>query len=178
MHPSRENRLRMDAHVCKHVEGKVCGDRCCCCVNLAPNVRGCSGLFARGSQIPTQGWQLGLCGENDVGWVFGVGTVATAGMMQELKMQTLGVWSLMVMLQNISLSRITASMRTVRLGNGDFNQRIFTDVWMLETGILWPLFKFVVKYGMYKSLSWSFPKMDEETSTLIIHYCVSFQLRI
>lgn len=27
----------------------------------------CSSLFAKGSQIPTQGWQLGLFGENDVG---------------------------------------------------------------------------------------------------------------
>lgn len=87
----------------------------------------CSSLFARGPQFPTQGWQLGLFGENYVGWVFGVGSVATAGMMQELKMQTRGTWSLTVML-NMSLSRITASVRTVRLGNRDFNQRIFTDV--------------------------------------------------
>lgn len=87
----------------------------------------CSSLFARGPQFPTQGWQLGLFGENYVGWVFGVGSVATAGMMQELKMQTRGTWSLTVML-NMSPSRITASVRTVRLGNRDFNQRIFTDV--------------------------------------------------
>lgn len=72
----------------------------------------CSSLFARGSQIPTQGWQLGLFGENVVGWVFGVGSVATAGMMQGLKMQTRGVWLLTVMLQNSSLSKITASVRT------------------------------------------------------------------
>lgn len=56
-----------------------------------------------------------------------MGSVATAGMMQELKMQTRGTWSLTVML-NMSLSRITASVRTVHLGNRDFNQRIFTDV--------------------------------------------------
>lgn len=56
-----------------------------------------------------------------------MGSVATAGMMQELKMQTRGTWSLTVML-NMSPSRITASVRTVRLGNRDFNQRIFTDV--------------------------------------------------
>lgn len=57
-----------------------------------------------------------------------MGSVATAGMMQELKIQTPGVWSLTVMLQNISLSKITTSVRTVSLGNRDFNQRIFTDV--------------------------------------------------
>lgn len=45
----------------------------------------CSSLFARASQIPIQDWQLGLFGESDVGWIFGVGSVATAGMMQELK---------------------------------------------------------------------------------------------
>lgn len=44
----------------------------------------CSSLFAKGSQIPILGWQLGLSGENYVVWVFGVGSVATAGMMQEL----------------------------------------------------------------------------------------------
>lgn len=80
----------------------------------------CSSLFAKGSQIPTQGWQLGLFGENYVGWVFGVGSVATAGMMQELKLQTLGVWSLTVTLHTSSLNRITASMRTVSLENRDF----------------------------------------------------------
>lgn len=57
-----------------------------------------------------------------------MGSVATAGMMQDLKIQTPGVWSLTVMLQNISLSKITTSVRTVSLGNRDFNQRIFTDV--------------------------------------------------
>lgn len=113
-----------------------------------------------------------------MGCVFGVGSVATAGMMQELKMQTRGTWSLTVML-SISLSRITASVRTVRLGNRDFNQRIFTDIETAANGGLpWPLFKLVVKYGMSGSLSWSFSKMEEETSKLIIHYCVSFQLTI
>lgn len=57
-----------------------------------------------------------------------MGSVATAGMMQELKIQTGGFWSHTVMLQNISLSRITASVSAVSLGNRDFNQRIFTDV--------------------------------------------------
>lgn len=63
-----------------------------------------------------------------------MGSVATAGMMQELKIQTGGFWSHTVMLQNISLSRITASVSAVSLGNRDFNQRIFTDVSkLLET---------------------------------------------
>lgn len=41
--------------------------------------------FARCSQIPTLGWQLGLFGGNCVFRVFGVGPVATRGMMQDLE---------------------------------------------------------------------------------------------
>lgn len=64
----------------------------------------CSSLFAKGSQIPILGWQLGLSGENHVVWVFGVGSVAIAGMMQELECSWRQVPSLLLMMAAFSLS--------------------------------------------------------------------------
>lgn len=65
--------------------GKAFTDCCCYCVSLAPNFIRLFSSFAKGSQTPTPGWPSGLFGENCVFWVFRVGSVAVAGMMQELK---------------------------------------------------------------------------------------------
>lgn len=139
----------------------------------------CSSLFARGSQIPTQGWQLGPFGENGVGWAFGVGSVTTAGVMQErsCSCEVSGPswwrcrsfpWAELPLLWE----QWVEVLGTLAEG--------YLPVSRNSSGFVWPLFNHVVKRGMNTSLSWDFPKGHDikKKSKLITHYCVSFQLKI